>query len=188
MKRFLNQAVSGQTLIEVLVALGTAVIVLSATVSVTISALNNAQFSKNQNIATAYAQEGMEIMRKMRNSDPSIFDSLNGSYCLDKGSRGLDPDSDQKNRSITNGCSKVSSSPNPVNIDNIYVRQVDIEEDLAKCQEIKKITVTVSWSSNKCTSSDNLYCHKVELVSCLGDLNTIPLLTPTPFDDGEDDE
>ncbi|MBI3069818.1 MAG: hypothetical protein HYY87_00750, partial [Candidatus Levybacteria bacterium] len=64
MNRFFGKVQKGQTLIEVLLALGTAVVVLSATVVAVLSALNNAQFSKNQSLATQYAQEGMEVMRK----------------------------------------------------------------------------------------------------------------------------
>lgn len=164
----------GQTLIEVLLALGTAVVVLSATVVAVLAALNNAQFSKNQNIATQYAQQGMEVMRNMRNSNWSEFNTLCAagaicSYCLGEGDTFLDSD-DGRSGSVPNGCSRTGlPSPNP-NIRDIYVRQVDIGEDVSiKCGTgTTKVTVSVSWASNKCTETSNLYCHKVELVSCLG--------------------
>lgn len=148
----------GQTLIEVLLALGVAVVVLSATVVAVLAALNNAQFSKNQNIATQYAQEGMEVMRNMRNSNWTLFSSYaTGQYCLDQNSTGLsgrDPN--------VQGC-------NGQNV-GIYARRVDIVKDSAACggSNQTKVTVSVSWASNKCTDTNNLYCHKVELVSCLG--------------------
>ena len=60
---------AGQTLIEVLVALaGITIIVTSLTVAV-ITSLNSAEFVKNQNLATQYAQQGMEVMRFMRNTN-----------------------------------------------------------------------------------------------------------------------
>ncbi|MBI1919209.1 hypothetical protein HYS29_01330 [Candidatus Microgenomates bacterium] len=158
----------GQTLIEVLLALGTAVVVLSATVVAVLAALNNAQFSKNQSLATQYAQEGMEVMRKMRNSNWSAFNDLSGSYCLAKDDVFLDID-DSKNGAVLNGCSRTGSPSSNPNVDDIYARQVVIAKDSAECggAGTAKATVSVSWVSNKCTAS-NLYCHKVELVSCLG--------------------
>lgn len=154
----------GQTLIEVLLALGVAVVVLSATVVAVLSALNNAQFSKNQNIATQYAQEGMEVMRKMRNSNWAVFSLLStDQYCLDQNSTALSG----RNRTIQ-GCAGGSSS-NGQNV-GIFARRVDIEKDSSLCggSNQTKVTVLVSWASNKCTDTNNLYCHKIELVSCLG--------------------
>lgn len=164
MKGSFGKAQDGQTLIEVLLALGTAVVVLSATVVAVLSALNNAQFSKNQNIATQYAQQGMEVMRNMRNSDWTLFSSYaTGQYCLNQNSTDLSG----RNRTIQ-GCAG-GSSPNGQNVD-IYARRVDIAKNVSECGGLgtTKVTVSVSWSSNKCTDPGNLYCHKVELVSCLG--------------------
>lgn len=164
MRGSFGKAQDGQTLIEVLLALGTAVVVLSATVVAVISALNNAQFSKNQNLATQYAQQGMEIMRKMRDSNWAMFSLLStDQYCLDQNSTELSG----RNRTIQ-GCAGGSSS-NGQNI-GIFARRVDIEKDSSLCggSNQTKITVLVSWSSNKCTDSSNLYCHSVKLVSCLG--------------------
>src|SRR3989338_6084252 len=54
---------SGQTLLEALVALATAVVIISAMTVTVLSSLNNAQFSKNQNQATLYAQQGIEFLK-----------------------------------------------------------------------------------------------------------------------------
>ena len=43
---------SGQTLLEALIALATAVVVITAMAVLVLSSLSNAQFSKNQNQAT----------------------------------------------------------------------------------------------------------------------------------------
>lgn len=65
---------NGQSLIEVLFALGIAVVIIVALVSVTIGSLRNAQFAQNQVLATKYANEGMEKIRAYRDqNDWTIF-------------------------------------------------------------------------------------------------------------------
>ncbi len=164
-KRFNDQ--TGQTLIEAIAALGVGVVVVTAIVVVVISALNNAQFSKNQNLAAQYAQQGMEIMRQMRDSDWSSFSLYgNGSYCLDKDTTTLFV----KDALPVNGCSHGGS--NPQNVD-VFARRIDIEENSSDCSNSQtKVLVSVSWSDNKCTTS-NLYCHKVDLVSCFSDFGVV---------------
>lgn len=174
--RLTTKNIKGQSLIEVLVALGTAVIVLAAIVSSVINALNNAQFAKNQNLATQYAQEGMETIRKMRDSDWNTFSAKDGSYCLDKGSSELKG----KDYSVA-GCS--SSGSNGQNVDSFFVRQIDIEKNSANCSVpvggsgyTTKAIVTVSWTDSKCTDTDPVkqFCHKSQLSSCFSDFNIIP--------------
>lgn len=163
----------GQSLLEVLAALGAGVIVLTAITVAVITSLSNAQFSKNQNIATQYAQEGMELLRKMRDSDWAAFSSLSsGSYCLDKGDTFLD-NADRKNTALA-GCSRtVLVSPEPVNVSPIFARQVDIvTEASSACGSNRKATVLVSWASGKCTSG--AFCHTVSLVSCFSNYYVAP--------------
>lgn len=68
-KKLLNQ--SGQSLVEVVIALAVAVLVLLALVSVTISSINNASFSRNQSLATKYAKQAMEDIRAYRGETDS---------------------------------------------------------------------------------------------------------------------
>jgi len=146
---------NGQTLIEALVALGAAVIVLSAITVAVISALNNVQYTKNQNQATQYAQQAIEIMRQIGQSDWAYLSSkVNKNYCLPEGSNTLEDIS-------ANGCGQ--------NI-GIFVREVDIEQNSQSCSGNISITVTVRWSDGKCSLS-NPYCHKVNLNSCLSNRN-----------------
>ena len=79
----------GQTLIEVLAAFGVAVVLVSAIAIAVTTGLSNTTFSKNQNLATQHAQEGVELVRQMRNNDYSAFDAFSGNYCLDKNSTTL---------------------------------------------------------------------------------------------------
>ncbi|MBI2195691.1 MAG: hypothetical protein HYU48_01445 [Candidatus Levybacteria bacterium] len=70
----------GQTLIEALIGLAVAVAIISAIVIAVISSLSNAQLTKNQNQANHYAQEGMEIVRQIRNSSWTSFTNLSSTY------------------------------------------------------------------------------------------------------------
>jgi hypothetical protein len=63
----------GQSLVEALIALGVATIVVSAMAVAAITAVNNADFSKYQNLATQYAQQGVEIVRQQSQTDWNIF-------------------------------------------------------------------------------------------------------------------
>ncbi len=57
---------SGQSLVEVLVAITVGVFVVVALINAAVAAMRNAQYAKNQNIATKLAQEGMEQVRGVR--------------------------------------------------------------------------------------------------------------------------
>lgn len=153
MKKIKGQA--GQSLIEVLIALSLGAFIVAAITAAVLAALNNTQYSKNQNLATQYAQEGMEVLRKIKTSDWAYFDGLNGQYCLDGGSNQL--------RDYGTGCGQ-----------NVYpfARVVYIDESCTNNQ--KKASVRVLWSDNKCTDQDNPFCHEAQVVSCFTDANLIP--------------
>lgn len=150
------QKEKGQTLLETLLALSVSVLILSAITVVVISSLNNAQFAKNQNLANQYAQEGIEVARKTRDSSGwTGFLAFNvNHYCL--------------SQSQTNLIARLGVSCGQ-NV-GIFVRGIDIEHDnstdcAGASSNGSKITSTVSWSDGKCPVG-NTYCHKVELVSC----------------------
>lgn len=145
----------GQTLIEVLVALSAVVMIVSAIAVVIIASLNNAQFSRDQDLATKYAQEGMEILRKVRNSDYTAFRSYNGTYCLGKGQASLP---------------QASGACSTTNVDN-FVRMIQIEQTPGCNATSAKATVSVSWTDGKCQSG--IFCHKSELISCFSTVNPI---------------
>lgn len=156
----------GQTLIEVLVALAAAVVVVYAITTAVITALNNAQFSKNQVMAAQYAQQGIEVLRHVRDSDWSKYSSYSDEsilqYCLDKNSKEV---------------REKSGASCGTNVDD-FIREVRIQKNSPDCTQpsqttsAAKITVTVSWSDGKCPSG-NLYCHNAKLVSCFSDFQVI---------------
>ena len=157
----------GQTLIEVLIGLATSVVVIAAITTATISALNNATFSKNQNLATQYAQQGMELMRKMRDSDWTTFSGLSGTYCLAKGCTKL-------SASSQNCWLPASGNQCNQNVE-FFVRQIDVQQNSLSCDGTStKVVSTVSWFDGKCTSGNNTFCHQVVLTSCLSNYQIVP--------------
>lgn len=163
---------SGQTLIEVLVALGTSVVIISAITVAVLSSLSNVEFEKNQSLATGYAQQGMEIVRSMRNNNYGVFKTLSNTYCLAKTCTTLTtiPGDD---------CGPLSGSfcPGKQNVD-LFVREVTIDTSqnndcVASGTHFTEATTTVSWSDSKCTDTNNLFCHKVSISSCFSDANII---------------
>lgn len=176
----MDTTTKGQTLIEVVAALGIAIAVISAITIIVISSLSNTQFSKNQHAATQYAQEGIEQIRLIRDTDRALFDTYSGSYCLDKGSSVPL----EKDLAIPVGCASMGSTVNQ-NVD-IFAREIIIEKDASACAYENppaptppiytgsgtKVTVTVSWRDSKCTGSD--FCHVVQNVSCFSDFGIVP--------------
>lgn len=59
----------GQTLVEMVFALGVAVLVIVALVVATTVAVRNAQFAKSESLASKYAQDGMEKIRAYRDQN-----------------------------------------------------------------------------------------------------------------------
>jgi len=150
----------GQTLLEVLIALSVAVIIISAVASVSISSLNNAQYARDHDQAAKYAQEGIEMVRKIRNNDYAGFKTYSGLYCL--GSDG--------------NLGNSASSCNDINIDNKFIRSVRVVQGTCENNpdvNIAEVAVEVVHSSGKCKSGT--FCHSSKLVSCFSTINPVPL-------------
>lgn len=163
----------GQTLIEVLAAFGIAVSLVSAITVTVIFALSTTQFGKNKNLATQYAQQGIEVVRRMQDSG-QLKDVADGTQCLNIGRNILSTKTSVE-------CPADASS---------FVREVTIRSGTgSSCYPSKQIILTLKWSDNKCTQ-DNLYCHKTEITSCLsgaksvatpGQVAVSPTPSPTPY-------
>ncbi|HSA84277.1 MAG TPA: hypothetical protein VLF20_05355 [Patescibacteria group bacterium] len=149
----------GETLIEVLIALSVAVIVITSVSFLSVSSLNNSAFVKDQNQASKYTQEGLEVARSIRNSNYTGFAAYTGTYCLAKDQTALG--------------SAVASCQVP-NIDDQYIRSVTITQNNGCGVNFANILVTVSWTSTKC--SDGTYCHSSKLNSCFS--TTSPVAGP----------
>ena len=155
----------GQTLLETLLALSAAVFILSAITVVVISSLSNTTFTKNQNLANQYAQEGMEVIRQIKGSSLATFSGLVSNNCL------------PQSKILVASLDCIADG-----VVGIFRRAIDIEHDSSTdCEDESvppshgsKVTATVLWSDGKCPVG-NRYCHKVELISCLYNLNLIPI-------------
>lgn len=145
----------GDTLIEVLIALAIVVVVISAITTLGISSLNNAQYTTSQDQAAKYAQEGMEVVRKIRNDDYGAFANYDGIYCL-----GTNATLDATSSNCT--------SPN---LDDHYIRTVEVRPDDGCGVDLSHTTVEVSWTDGKC--EPETYCHTSRLSSCFSTLSPV---------------
>jgi Tfp pilus assembly protein PilV len=155
----------GQTLLEILLAFSVSIVVLSTLIFGIIVSLSNTQYTKNQNLANSYAQEGMAVVRQIRDSGGNLKDSYttNTAYCLGQDTMELKeltlPDQNCWAQSPVGG---------------IFSREVKFEHESSSCCNTQtcadnirgsKGTLKVSWSSNKCPVDAPL-CHDVELITC----------------------
>jgi len=65
----------GQSLFEVVLALGVITAITVGIVSLTVNAIRNAAFSKNKTLAGRYAQEATEWLRNERDNDFAVFET-----------------------------------------------------------------------------------------------------------------
>ncbi len=149
----------GQTLIEAIVALTIAVAIIAAIAIAVISSLSNSEFTRSQNQANQYASEALGFVRGIRDSSWSKFKTYSSIYyCFSGGAVDL---------------SKRTGSDCGDNI-GVFSREIDIEHDSSFCSNASRVTIIVSWNDNKCQNTSDLRCHKVRLISCLGNINQIP--------------
>ena len=132
---------SGQSLIEVLVALSLAVLAISALVSVTMTSVKNAQFSKNQIQAEKYAQEGMEWVRlqKEKNTWAVFSDTTVKTFCINS----LPTDWITKNIGLC-GASIITGT--------IFSRELDLSQTTGcppSTPNPINVKVTVKWKDSK---------------------------------------
>ncbi len=165
----------GQTLIEILVALSVTLILLTITTVTIITALNNAQGTKNRNEASRAGEQGIELVRQMRDSDWPALYALSGTHCM------------------ANTCTRLVGTVGAVcglrtgagcgkNYGE-FSRQVLLERNASACNQgggapqvnNVRATVTVSWSDGSCSSSNDL-CRQVNHVACFANLYSDPTL------------
>jgi Tfp pilus assembly protein PilV len=171
---------AGQTLIEVLIGLSASAVVMAAIATATLSALSNSDYTRNQNLATNYAQQGMEIVKNLQSIDYGTFSSLNGVYCFADTCNEIDGDPTHTGQS----CAKISGSrcPGILNVHGSFIRTVEVhagDSEAATCNETGstdniKINVIVAWNDQKCTDRTNLYCHNVTISSCFNNAQIVP--------------
>ncbi len=127
---------SGQSLIEVVVSLGVAVVLAVSLIATSLVTQKTARVAKNNNQATKLAQESMEKIRVFR--DRQGFNSLGANTCLILDSRNVNPANWVLNGSCVN---REIISNNNTN----FERKIKIE-DMPGNTNTKLVTVTVSWN------------------------------------------
>ncbi|MDQ3098433.1 MAG: hypothetical protein M3Q44_01685 [bacterium] len=171
LKKGINQ--EGQSLVEVVIALGIAVIIVIAFTNATITSVRNSQFSKNQNLATKYAQESLELIRAVRdqNTSGSVTDGgslsswgdlwgINLNVVTNTGVTGMTGYCFNLNkanltltkRAGTTPCADTNGSGTILdeNLDNlgVFYRKINITDDGTTLTK-KQISVRVYWSDNR---------------------------------------
>jgi Tfp pilus assembly protein PilV len=148
-------AQKGESLIEALGALAIVSIVITAVATLVTSSLSNAQYNEDQTLATKYAQQGVESVRQIRNTNYATFRTYNGLYCFGKGQTTL-------------------GTPRPActtpNTDS-FIRTVTIQQTPGCAANVARIIVEVSFTDGKC--SGNSYCHRQTHSSCLSTVNPV---------------
>ena len=122
----------GQSLIEMVVAIAVVVIVILALVAITTTSIRNAAFSRNQALATKYAQEGIERVRAYR--DQNTW------------------------QTFTIGCESPSGLTPPP---SLFVRNIDchligLSNNCVVANDICEVTVTISWTDAQGTHKSEL--------------------------------
>ncbi len=153
----------GQSLIEVLIALAAATAIVAAIAVTVITSLRNVDYTKNQNLATQYSREGIEVTRQLAKNGWDNFLTYDGYYCLSQNSTNLTP-------KVGINCGQNVGDANPTK--RIFFREIDISPSSALCSGNTKVISSVSWSDSKC-STGNIFCHSVVLETCLADINSI---------------
>ncbi len=163
-----NKLQRGSTLIEALLALTFAVAIITAVVVAVTSSLNNATYTKSQNAATQYAQEGIDIARYMKSSDYDSFISLATSF----GGGPLYCPTQDGILEISDVCTKDQF------LIEIYIDHGTAlsggrdKTGVSQCEVGSSfVSSTASWTDPKCTNGD--FCHKVALDTCLSDLDKL---------------
>lgn len=144
----------GQALVEALLALSAAAVTVSVVAFLVISALNDTTFAKSQTAAAAYAKQGVEYARSLRDKDYSNFTTYTGTYCLNQANQ------------LSGDCSSTSY------LDASYKRQLTFTvSDNTKCSSGTLLTSAVSWADGECSSGD--LCHDVTMYTCLATDNSL---------------
>jgi prepilin-type N-terminal cleavage/methylation domain-containing protein len=78
-KKCLNR---GQSMLEVLVAIAIAALIMMGVVSLSTVSVRNSSYSRDNSLATKFAQEAMEWLREERDKDWTDFAARAGTYTI----------------------------------------------------------------------------------------------------------
>jgi hypothetical protein len=158
----------GQAIIEAVVALAVILVILSAISVSVITSVNNTDFIKKQTLAKKSAEQAMEYIRYVRNNNPgciggtpgctlvprSFFSyASNSPYCMNE----VDVENPDQDPFVPGSCGQTNIGD--------FKREVTFSHNDSQCGGGgSKVSVSVSWTSSKCSSGG--FCHSSKLVSC----------------------
>lgn len=149
---------TGQSLVEVLIALTVTVIMIVALISFILSGLKNAQFAQNQSKATKLAQETMDLVKTIRDrdNDGGINFTVAGGQTLAKFSQLFGERISLSNFKIEFNSLNEQPSPVPIDLGDGFTREIKLEDDIATYQTQKKITVIIRWNDSTGEHESNI--------------------------------
>lgn len=163
----------GQSLIELIVAVGFAVVILSFIVTSIVRGMSLAVQTERASQASSYAKQGIEVLHQMRDRSWTSFNSFSGNYCMVNTCTTL--------TSSAGSCGPTGATCNTsfgTVASGQFRRHVALLRNATSCgstalQPITRATVTVTWNDNTCLSG--AFCRAVTQVSCLGNVNNFGL-------------
>lgn len=151
---------SGQTLVEMVVAVGMVSLVLVAIVSGIAISIRNSRFSKNKALATRYAQEGVEKFRFYRDEygwEP-FFEAMQSggeNYCFADFPNSLEVVLDPE-EAYSGSCTSET-----INDDEVYTRYAQVSVNTLPSNWVD-VVIGVSWY-------EGAVPHSVELTTRFND-------------------
>ncbi len=130
----------GQSLVEVVVAVGVVILLVTGLIAGTTSSLKGSEFSRYKSRALKYTAEGIETVRSMRDTSWASLAAKSGVWCLDS--------------------SGVWSQPGggscTINVDGFFTRSATFGWDSINSR--MTVDMVVSWTDGSGT-------HKSELIT-----------------------
>lgn len=123
-------------MIELLIAIGIAVIIIVALVQGIVASVKNSQFAKNQTLATRLSQEAIEKIRGERDKTgwPTFYNTYNATtMCIPDG------DSTTWTTKLPTGCG--------ANTNNIFSREANFTDPAGSGSQFL-IVVTTTWTDS----------------------------------------
>lgn len=143
MKRFditnYKKRFGGQSLFEVVVALAITALIIVALVSLASNSVRNATYSKNNSLASTYAQELTEWLRSQRDANMTVFttNTLSPTWCF--------PSLNWNYVGACNGGNPIAGTQ--------FFRQATFTSTLVNAKTLIQADVTVSWDDSQGTHS-----------------------------------
>lgn len=147
----------GQSLLEMVIALGLVLAVISAVAIVTLNSMQNSQFSKNQVQATKLAQDGIDKVRTIKSRNYTVCGLTPTAKWRDFFTDKTCPTSADcvyqlRSTSACGGTDPVSlnptsaSSPEQITLDGVTFSRIVTVVNYESVINRKEVTVTVSWT------------------------------------------